>query len=44
MREIRLGNTTRKHEWREVVNLPPGQYVLSDAENPERVCHIVLIH
>lgn len=42
LREFRLRETPRKFEWREVVNLPPGSYVLSDTSNPERVCHILL--
>jgi uncharacterized cupredoxin-like copper-binding protein len=42
LREFRVGETHRKHEWREVVNLPPGRYLLSDVENPEHVCHFLL--
>jgi uncharacterized cupredoxin-like copper-binding protein len=42
LREFRPGETHRKHEWREVVNLPPGRYLLSDVENPEHVCHFLL--
>lgn len=42
LREFRLSETPRKREWREVVNLPPGRYVLSDTANPERVCYILL--
>jgi hypothetical protein len=42
LKEVRVRDTPRKHEWRELVNLPPGRYVLSDSENPERVCHILL--
>ena len=42
LREFRVAGTPRKHEWREVVNLPPGRYLLSDGDNPEPVCHLLL--
>jgi uncharacterized cupredoxin-like copper-binding protein len=42
LREFRVAGTPRKHEWREVVNLPPGRYLLSDGDNPEHVCHLLL--
>jgi len=42
LREFRLAGTPRKHEWREVVNLPPGRYLLTDSENPEHICHLLL--
>ena len=42
LREFRVAITPRKHEWREVVNLPPGRYLLSDGDNPEHVCHLLL--
>lgn len=29
-----------KARWREVVNLPPGLYTLTDAEHPDRACRI----
>jgi hypothetical protein len=42
LREVRMRDTPRKHEWREIVNLPPGRYLLADSANPERVCQILL--
>jgi hypothetical protein len=42
LKEMRLRETPRKNEWREVVNLPPGRYVLLDAADREHVCHILL--
>jgi len=42
LKVIRFRDTPRKHEWREVVNLPAGRYVLVDAANPERICQILL--
>jgi len=42
LREFRLAGTPRKHEWREVVNLPPGRYLLGDGENPEHTCYLLL--
>lgn len=38
----RLRDNPRKHEWRQVVNLPPGRYVLSEASHPEWTCRITL--
>ena len=42
LKEVRLRETPRKHEWREVVNLPPGRYVLVDAADREKICRILL--
>jgi hypothetical protein len=41
---LRDVNTNRKKsEWYDLIDLPPGEYVLSDAENPERRCQISLM-
>ena len=40
--EVRMRDTGRKHEWRRVVNLPPGSYLLSEANHPEWVCRITI--
>jgi hypothetical protein len=37
-----LNTNRKKSEWYDVVDLPPGDYVLSDAQNPERRCQITL--
>jgi hypothetical protein len=42
--DLRALNTNRrKSEWHDLINLPPGDYLLSDAENPERRCQITLL-
>jgi hypothetical protein len=33
----------KKSEWNDVVDLPPGTYVLLDAGNPELRCHITIL-
>lgn len=38
----RMRETPRKHQWRQIVNLEPGRYVLSEANYPEWVCRITL--
>ena len=40
--EARIRERPRKHEWRQVVNLPAGRYELRAAENPEWRCQITL--
>jgi uncharacterized cupredoxin-like copper-binding protein len=42
LRAAKMKETNRKHEWREVVNLPPGTYFLSEANHPEWTCRITL--
>ena len=37
-----IGVTKKKSEWFDVINLPAGDYVLTDAVNPERHCQITL--
>jgi hypothetical protein len=39
---IRMRDTARKHEWRKVIDVPPGRYVISEANHPEWTCSIVL--
>lgn len=41
LREININR--KKSEWYDLVNLPPGDYVLSDAESPDRRCQITLL-
>ena len=31
-----------KARWREVVNLPAGNYTLAEINHPDRICHITL--
>jgi len=38
-----LNTNRRKSEWHDLISLPPGDYLLSDAENPERRCQITLL-
>jgi hypothetical protein len=38
-----LKTNRKKSEWYDLINLPPGDYILSDAENPERRCQITLL-
>lgn len=38
-----LNTNRKKAEWYELVNLPPGKYVLTDAANPERRCQITIL-
>jgi hypothetical protein len=42
LHRVRMRDTPRKHEWRQVVNLPPGRYVLAEAAHPEWTCRITL--
>ncbi len=37
-----IGMTKKKSEWFDIINLPAGDYVLTDAVNPERRCQITL--
>ena len=39
---IRMRDTARKHEWRNVIDVPPGSYVVYEASHPEWTCRIVL--
>ena len=38
----RMRDNPRKHEWRQLVNLPPGRYVVSEANHSEWICRITL--
>jgi len=38
-----LNTNRKKSEWHDLINLPPGDYLLSDADNPERRCQITLL-
>ena len=41
---LRDVNTTRmKSEWHDVVNLPAGEYLLLDGNNPEARCQITIL-
>jgi hypothetical protein len=31
-----------KLDWREIVNLPPGRYTLTEADHPDWICHIII--
>ncbi len=42
LNEVRMRERPRKHEWRQVVNLPPGRYVLREASDPGKTCQITL--
>ena len=37
-----LHTNRKKSEWYDLIDLPPGDYVLSDTENPARRCQITL--
>ena len=37
-----LSTNRKKSEWYDLIDLPPGDYVLSDTENPGRRCQITL--
>jgi len=37
-----LNTNRKKSEWYDLIDLPPGDYVLSDTQNPERRCQITL--
>ena len=37
-----VNTTRRKSEWYDLIDLPPGDYVLSDAENATKRCRITL--
>jgi hypothetical protein len=39
---VKMRNAPRRREWRKVIDLPPGRYVLADANYPERTCRILL--
>lgn len=42
---LRDVNTSRmKSEWHGVINLPPGDYVLTDTASPERNCQIRILN
>jgi hypothetical protein len=42
--QVRDVNTSRmKSEWHDVINLPSGEYVLTDASNPESRCQITIL-
>ena len=38
-----LQTRKRKVSWREVVDLPPGQYLLSVADHPEWTCNVTIL-
>ena len=38
-----LQTPKRKASWREVVDLPPGQYVLSVADHPDWTCNVTIL-
>lgn len=38
----RMRDNPRKHQWRQVMNLPPGRYLLREASHPEWTCRITL--
>lgn len=38
-----LQTPKRKVSWREVVDLPPGQYVLSVANHPDWTCNVTIL-
>jgi hypothetical protein len=41
--EVRVPQDTGgSHEWRRVVNLPAGRYVLTEANHPEWVCRVTI--
>ena len=41
---VRDINTKRmKSEWHDVINLPSGDYILTDAENPNSHCQITIL-
>ena len=41
---VRDINTKRmKSEWHDVINLPSGDYILTDAENPSSKCQITIL-
>lgn len=43
LREVRVPQDTRgRHEWRQVVNFPPGTYVVTEANHPGWVCRITI--
>ena len=42
LQTIRMRDTARKYEWRKVIDLPPGRYVVYEANHPEWTCSIVL--
>ncbi len=42
LNEVRMRDHRRKHEWRQVMNLPPGRYVLTELSRPDWVCRITL--
>ncbi len=39
-REVKVNR--KKPDWRELVNLPPGRYVLTEAAHPEWGCRITI--
>lgn len=43
LREVRVPADTRgRHEWRRVIDLPPGSYTLTEADHPDWVCRITI--
>ncbi len=40
--EVRMRDQRRKYEWRQVMNLPSGRYVLTELGRPDWVCRITL--
>lgn len=41
VREVRVNR--KKPDWRELVNLPPGRYVLKEAARPGWACRITIM-
>lgn len=39
---VKMRNAPRRREWRKVIDLPAGRYVLADVNYPERTCRILL--
>ncbi len=42
LNEVRMRDQRRKYEWRQVMNLPSGRYVLTELGRPDWVCRITL--
>lgn len=40
VKELRVSRKQRA--WQEVINLSPGQYILSEASHPDWICHITI--
>jgi hypothetical protein len=41
LREINISRM--KSEWHDVINLPAGEYILTDSSNPESHCQITIL-